>query len=207
MRLCVLSLAAIATALWCPTSTYSLLPGKIFGNRGVECCEGSVCRYTSLSLSRSKTEFNPYRIIKPNTQVVYEEVPEATVLLSVDLGLRSGFAFYNSTGSLLNFKYHRFDSLLTLQDSILAELYIASATYELTHFVLEGDAIFAAIWSAAINQYSEAKQLSVKIIRVSPAEWRERILSAKERKSGKDAKCAAREISRQIMWKSGAATL
>ena len=91
----------------------------------------------------------------------------------------------------------------TLKDSVLKVLVELSVLYDITHFVLEGDAVYGAIWSTAIQEYSIERKKAVKIMHVSPAEWRERMLLKNERKSGKDSKYAAREISRQIMWKSG----
>ena len=154
-------------------------------------------------LARSRTEFNPYRVVRNITEIVYEEVPESSVLLSVDLGLRSGFAFYSSKGILLSFSYYRFESTSTLKDSVLKVLIELSVLYDITHFVLEGDAVYGAIWSTAIQEYSIERKRASKTMHVSPAEWRERMLLKNERKSGKDSKFAAREISRQIMWKSG----
>lgn len=146
---------------------------------------------------------NPYRVVKDDIVTVYREVPPSSVLLSVDLGLRSGFALYNSTGQLISFAHHRFDTLLNLKTSILVELSSLSKIYNLNHFVLEGDAVFGSIWTSAINQFAAENEKNVVIIYIAPAEWRDRLLTSRERKSGKDAKCASRLISRQIMWRSG----
>lgn len=198
-----LLVSLIISALWIPVFPYSMIGIRASDSGGYNHGKPYRSYRKSFCLSRSKTEFNPYRIVKNIIPIIYEEVPESSVLLSVDLGLRSGFAFYNSTGSLLSFRYHRFDSVETLKDSILEELKISSVSYNLNHFVLEGDAIYGGIWAEAIKEYSIERNKIVKIIYVSPAEWRKRILLKKESKRGKDAKYAAREISRQIMWRSG----
>jgi hypothetical protein len=158
------------------------------------------------STSRSaspKSIDNPYRVVKNDIEIVYKEVPSSSVLLSVDLGLRSGFALYNSTGHLISFAHHRFDTLQNLEASVLVELSSLSKVYNLNHFVLEGDAVYGSIWTSAINQFAADYEKNAVIIYIAPAEWRDRLLTSKERKSGKDAKCASRLISRQIMWRSG----
>lgn len=158
----------------------------------------------STSRSTSPKSFdNPYRVVKNDIMTVYREVPPSSVLLSVDLGLRSGFALYNSTGQLISFAHHRFDTLQNLKTSILVELSILSKVYNLNHFVLEGDAVYGSIWTSAINQFAAENEKNVVIIYIAPAEWRDRLLTSRERKSGRDAKRASRLISRQIMWRSG----
>lgn len=159
-----------------------------------------------LSTSRSTSPnsiFNPYRVVKNDVEIVYKEVPPSSILLSVDLGLRSGFALYNSTGHLISFAHHRFDTLQNLKASVLVELSTLSKHYNLNHFVLEGDAVYRSIWTSAINQFAADYEKTAVIIYIDPAEWRDRLLISRERKSGKDAKCASRLISRQIMWRSG----
>ena len=193
----------VVSALLRSIPCYSLLGCKAFYHGITKFNEAFPSYGQPSCLARSTTEFNPYRVVSNITEVVYEEVPESSVLLSVDLGLRSGFAFYSSKGILLSFSYYRFESMSTLKDSVLKVLVELSVLYDITHFVLEGDAVYGAIWSTAIQEYSIERKKAVKIMHVSPAEWRERMLLKNERKSGKDSKYAAREISRQIMWKSG----
>lgn len=36
---------------------------------------------------------NPYRIVKVNVPIIYKEESKTSMLLSVDMGLRSGFAY------------------------------------------------------------------------------------------------------------------
>lgn len=156
--------------------------------------------YSKLFMLNSE-KINPYRIIKNDIPFIFKEVSKTATLMSVDLGLRSGFAFYNSTGHLIRFSPHRFISVETLQDSIQEVLKEASLQFDLTHFVLEGDLTLSNSWKSAIRVFNEDE--SVEIINVSPSEWRGKMLIEKERKSGKDAKAASRQISRQIMWRSG----
>jgi hypothetical protein len=174
----------------------------------VDAGEGYVARRAiqQWSTSRSaspKSIDNPYPVVKNDIEIIYREVPPSSVLLSVDLGLRSGFALYNSTGHLISFAHHRFDTLENLKASVLVELSTLSKLYNLNHFVLEGDAVYGSIWTSAINQFAADNEKNAVIIFIAPAEWRDRLLTRKERKSGKDAKCASRLISRQIMWRSG----
>lgn len=156
-------------------------------------------------ISKSDT-FNSYRIIKEEIPFIYKEVPKTAVLFAVDMGLRSGFAFYNSSGYLIDFTSHRFITLSTLKDSILEVLDSISERHHLTNFVLEGDNVYGEIWRTAIEIFGHEKNKDIDIMYVSPSEWREKVLSLKERKNGKDAKTAARQICRQIMWRSGKKT-
>lgn len=167
------------------------------------CRKGKSFHYSNPGTGVSKITSNPYRIVKSSPLVSHIKASTSSVLLSVDLGLRSGFAFYNSTGSLLSFEYHRFDTLPKLEASVLTQLNIASKVHDITHFALEGDNVYRSIWTSAINQYAAERKKEAEIINVKPSEWRARILTNSERKSGKDAKCAARQICRQIMYRSG----
>lgn len=158
----------------------------------------------SRNLFMSKTDtFNPYRKMKTEIPFTYKAVPNNAVLLAVDMGLRSGFALYNSSGLLIDFTNHRFLSLPTLKESILEVLNSIYVTHHLTNFVLEGDAVYGELWRMALEEFSHKKNETVDVLFVSPSEWRERLLTLKERKSGQDAKTAARQICRQIMWRSG----
>jgi hypothetical protein len=167
------------------------------------CRKGKSFHFSNPEIGVSKITSNPYRIVKSSPHVSHIKASTTSVLLSVDLGLRSGFAIYNSTGSLLSFEYHRFDSLSKLEASVLTQLEIASEVHDITHFALEGDNVYRSIWTSAINQYAAVRKKEAEIINVKPSEWRARILTNSERKSGKDAKCAARQICRQIMYRSG----
>jgi hypothetical protein len=122
-------------------------------------------------------------------------------LLAIDLGLRSGFAFYSAAGRLLEFACERFPSTAELPPFIRDFLASYENKYQISHIILEGDAILSKIWTDTVHEYSS--QSEVYVIGVSPQEWRDALLTRKERQSGKHAKTAAREISRQIMWRSG----
>ena len=165
---------------------------------------GKVIQSLETKSFASKSASNPYQIATVDVSVEHLEASVSSVLVAIDLGLRSGFAFYNSSGSLIDFTDHRFRAGGDLTESILAEIEKWSNKYNLTHFALEGDKFYQAVWTAAINRFAEERNKEREIIYVAPAEWRECVLLTKERKSGKDAKIAARQISRQIMWRSGA---
>jgi hypothetical protein len=124
------------------------------------------------------------------------------VLVAVDLGLRSGFAFYTSAGRLIDFTCERFPSTAALPEFINDRLVSWEGKYKVSNVVLEGDALLRKIWTDAVTDYSKSTSLNIEVTPVSPSEWREALLIKKERQSGKLAKTAAREISRQIMWRS-----
>lgn len=186
------------TAIFCVLIIFNYEIGSTCG-----CKKAKSFHFSNPEMAVSKITTNPYRIVKSCPVESRVIASTTSVLLSVDLGLRSGFAFYNSSGSLLSFAYHRFESLPKLEASVLTQLEIASKIHDITHFALEGDNVYRSIWTSAINQYAADRKKEVDVIYVQPSEWRERILTQTERKCGKDAKCAARQICRQIMYRSG----
>ena len=125
----------------------------------------------------------------------------AQSLLAVDLGLRTGIAIFNSSGNLIDYSYYHFKSFQFLENDLIEFFGNISANHStLSHFALEGDKILQDIWKTAISNYFGD---SVSIIAVLPIEWRSRMLIPRESTSSRAAKTASREISRQIIWKSG----
>ena len=126
-----------------------------------------------------------------------------SALLSVDLGLRSGFAIYDNEGTLTTAFGRRFESQSNIDASINEVLVDVTRNYSITHYVLEGDNVLQKAWREAIATFIGTEQTTVEIITVSPAEWRAQMLMKKEAESGSSAKAAARLIARQIMWRAG----
>jgi hypothetical protein len=121
------------------------------------------------------------------------------LLLSVDMGLRTGFAVYGPNGDLRTHSNRQFSSMVELRESIpsLIETFGGGS---LQHLYLEGDIPLCEAWTSAVQQCHNGIQ---SIVKVEPSSWRDDLLTPRERQTGKDAKAAARLISRQIMWKSG----
>ena len=127
----------------------------------------------------------------------------STALLSVDLGLRSGFAVYDNEGTLRTAFGRHFVSQSNIEASINEVLVNVTRNYSITHYVLEGDNILQKTWREAIATFTGTEHSTVEILTVSPAEWRAQMLMKKEAESGSSAKAAARLIARQIMWRAG----
>jgi hypothetical protein len=113
-------------------------------------------------------------------------------LLAVDLGLRTGFAVYNTSGHLTSYFNRHFVSLEELEDSIPDIL----DTKKISCVVVEGDSVVRGIWESAVLP-------DLPMEAISPKEWRRKILTKSEQQNGPSAKAAARLIARQIMWRHG----
>ena len=124
-------------------------------------------------------------------------------LLSVDLGLRSGFAVFDNEGKLTTAFGRHFESQSNIETSINQVLVDVTRNYSITHYVLEGDNVLQQAWREAIASFTGTDRETVEIISVSPAEWRAQMLVKRETDSGSSAKAAARLIARQIMWRAG----
>jgi hypothetical protein len=126
-----------------------------------------------------------------------------SLLLAVDLGLKSGISLYSQDGILL--RYEQFNFVLeTLHQEITAilntwetetntdESATESDAWKITHVAIEGgDTSLLSTWSEALPDIS--------LLRVSPEEWRSELLTKNERQSGPSAKAASRLIARQFV--------
>jgi hypothetical protein len=117
-------------------------------------------------------------------------------LLAVDVGLRTGLAFYHREGRLLRYRSQNFGSALRLRRGVRRLL---AETPGLLRLVLEGGGPLGEIWSR------EAQRRDLPVRRVSAEEWRERLLLPRERRSGARAKDSAGEMARKVIDWSGAA--
>ena len=132
------------------------------------------------------------------------------LLLAVDLGLRSGVSMYNSQGQLLRYEQFHFDRETLPQvardivedwefecnDSSDKANEATRKPFRITHIAIEGgDPVFREAWAETRGD--------VSVLSVPPEEWRAGLLTKKERKSGKDAKAAARLIARQVVSEFG----
>lgn len=117
-------------------------------------------------------------------------------LLAVDLGLRTGFALYGDHGRLLVYRSQNYGSLPRLRRGAAAVLH---ETPDLAFLLLEGGGAVAQVWAA------EAARRNVPIRVIGAEAWRERLLYAREQRSGAKAKETADGLARRIIGWSGAA--
>ncbi len=117
-------------------------------------------------------------------------------LLAVDLGLRTGLAFYGRHGRLLAYRSQNFGARARLRRGA-ASLLNEHASLE--RLVLEGGGDLALVW----QQEAERHGLTVRV--VDAPTWRRTLLLAREQRSGARAKEAADGLARAVIAWSGAA--
>lgn len=123
------------------------------------------------------------------------DAPGEPGLLAVDLGLRSGLAFYGRDGRLRWYRSQNFGSQSRLKRAVPSVLHSAAP---LAWLVLEGGGPIAEVWER------EAARRALPVLRVSAQDWRARLLYAREQRSGGLAKDAADVLARRVIEWSGA---
>ena len=116
-------------------------------------------------------------------------------LLSIDLGLRLGWAAFGDAGRLLHYGSRHFGTRAALRKAIPQML----AEYpDLATLVVEGGGELYKPWE------KEAVRRGIAIRQVMSQEWREALLQPYQRKSGQKAKEAADGLARDVIERSGA---
>jgi hypothetical protein len=111
-------------------------------------------------------------------------------LLAIDLGLRTGLAIYRSDGRLASYRSHNFGAPARLRKgapTVLAEI------PDLEIVVIEGGGALAEIWEKAIMRRG------LRLIQIDAETWRERLLYAREQRSGLQAKQHADDLARRVI--------
>lgn len=116
-------------------------------------------------------------------------------LLAVDLGLRSGLALYGRNGRLRWYRSQNFGNQARLKRAVPSVL---NGAGPLAWLVLEGGGPVADVWER------EAARRALPVLRVAAEQWRERLLYAREQRSGPQAKDAADGLARKVIDWSGA---
>jgi hypothetical protein len=116
-------------------------------------------------------------------------------LLAIDLGLRTGLALYQGDGRLAWYRSHNFGSAARLRKGaagLLAEI------ADLQVVVIEGGGDLGEIWARAIERRG------LRLVQIGAEAWRERLLYAREQRSGQQAKQHADDLARGVIDWSGA---
>ncbi|RLB71143.1 MAG: hypothetical protein DRH04_02355 [Deltaproteobacteria bacterium] len=116
-------------------------------------------------------------------------------LLAVDVGLRTGLAYYDQDGRLQWYRSRHFGSPAHLRRGIAA---IFNDLPELSWLILEGGGTLAEIWKR------EAKRRRLACQWVSAEQWRRQLLLPREQRHGSDAKSHADHLARRVIDWSGA---
>lgn len=125
------------------------------------------------------------------------------LLLSIDLGLRTGITLYSEDGKLL--RYQGFDLSSVEELEFLCEDILKSwenpcpentQIYKITHIAIEGgDPPLRQAWQTAAGDRS--------VINIKPSEWRNDLLRPEERLNGEKAKEASCVLANDIILQYG----
>ncbi len=116
-------------------------------------------------------------------------------LLAVDLGVKTGLAYFGGGGRLLWYKSQNFGSRARLRKGVPGILRKISP---LSHLLAEGDRTLGEVWTR------EAERLGAQVRIIGAETWRADVLYARHRRSGEDAKRFADTRAREIIEISGA---
>jgi hypothetical protein len=119
-----------------------------------------------------------------------------SVLLAVDLGLRTGLALFGDDGRVLSYQSRNFGTSTRLRSAVHAMI---AGTPDLAWLVMEGGGNLAEIWRR------EAERAGVKILQIAAEQWRETLFYEREHRNGPQAKQHAIEMARHVIDWSGAA--
>ena len=118
-----------------------------------------------------------------------------SVLLAVDIGVKTGLALYGQDGRLLWYRSQNFGTAERLRRGVRGVL---DTHPHLAWLVLEGGGPLADIWiHAAARRYIPVRQISAEV-------WRRQFLYAREQRSGIQAKESATDLARRVITWSGA---
>jgi len=115
-------------------------------------------------------------------------------LLAVDIGLKTGLAFYGQDGRLIWYRSKNFGSAAMLKRGVYT---ILNDIPDISSILLEGGGTFAYIWEREILR----RKLPYKIINAE--KWREKLLYPREQQTGLKAKHHADDLARKIIKWSG----
>lgn len=152
----------------------------------------------------------------PNIQDAAADTPSAArpstreMVLAVDLGLRTGLCLLDDAGRLIRYEQMVFvdEEELAQAAARILEEWESDANHEgaqheqwtITNLAIEGgDPLLWAAWRAAAEGGAARGVPAPRILSITADEWRSHLLLPKEKKSGSEAKAAARLIARQVV--------
>ncbi|GEM_PF-3370579 len=123
------------------------------------------------------------------------DAPAEATLLAIDLGLKCGFAVFDTEGTLVGYHSTRFPRPSALK---AAAWNVLMRWPNLERIVAEGDAAIADQWRKL------ADKRGIAFERIGAEAWRVDMLKPSERTDGSTAKAAARRIAERIIASSNA---
>jgi len=115
-------------------------------------------------------------------------------LLAVDLGLKTGLALYDQEGRLCWYRSKNYGTTARLKRDVNN---ILGSIPALQYLVVEGDRGLADIWER------EAERRNIPVLQINAEQWRQKLLYAREQKSGLQAKLNADYLARKVIKWSG----
>lgn len=116
-------------------------------------------------------------------------------LLAIDLGLRTGLAYYGADGRLHRYGSHNFGSVTRLRRGVAT---ILAETGDVEWLYIEGGGPLGEIWAR------EAARRGIMARLVSAETWRQDLLYQREQRKGEQAKRVADTLARRVIVWSGA---
>ncbi len=111
-------------------------------------------------------------------------------LLAVDLGVRTGFALYDSEGKLLWYRSRNYGNKHRLRGDIQNML---SQIPSLSQVILEGGGEIARIW------LKECQRRGIGFLQIYAEEWRKDLFDPKDVRTGEQSKQSALNLARTVI--------
>lgn len=111
-------------------------------------------------------------------------------LLSVDLGVKTGFAMFRSDGRLLWFRSQNFGNKVRLRKAIP---WILSLEEEIDYIVIEGGGPLRKIWDTRLEKRN------ISVMHIMAEDWRHDIMLEREQRKGVMAKEKALEYAGKFL--------
>ena len=121
--------------------------------------------------------------------------PDDSALLAVDLGVRTGLAYFGRDGRLRAYRSQNFGNRQRLRRGAASLLNAAPA---LERLVLEGGGVLAEVWKR------EGARRGLDVCVVDAETWRRALLLPRQQRNGTRAKEAADGLARAVIAWSGA---
>jgi len=113
-----------------------------------------------------------------------------SILLAVDLGVKTGLAAYGHDGRLQWYRSQNFGNAVRLRRGIHTMLDLLP---HVTWLILEGGGPLADLWQR------EAVRRQIPVRQISAETWRRHLLYAREQRHGAQAKDRATVLARQVI--------
>ena len=122
------------------------------------------------------------------------DLVEPGFLVAIDLGLRTGIAAYDRSGTLCFARARRFPSRDRLRAAVPGLL---AGLRPLCWLIVEGDAALARPW------LREARMCGAKVLSVTPETWRSALMPPREFRTGAMAKHHSQRRARTLLAEAG----